>query len=459
VQTARTLYTCHCTIMDTIDKPPALLVRMRTGWMVWSGGGVLLILVLMPFHATLSVWVSQLTGHYTVVRLWKELVLGLLTAGAACRLWRDAALRRRFRCSRLLWCMAAYAAVQLVWGLAAYRAHGVTRMALGYGWLVDLRFLVFFADVWVIASAVPVLAAHWPKVVFWPLAAVVAAGLLQYFVLPYDFLSHLGYSAATIFPYQDINHNTHYIRIMSTLRGANPLGAYLVAALALLLAYRRLRRVWWWALLAGGLLVLALSFSRGAWAGCAVSIAIILAATVSRRTLRIVLLGAGAAVLCLGAGLVLARNNTTLQNIVLHTQNHSAVRTTSNAGHVSALQNGLQDVMHEPLGRGPGTAGPASAYNTGHPVRIAENYFIQIAQETGWPGIALFGLTYVLVARLLWRQRHTALGIGLFAGMMGISVAGLFGHVWADDTLAYFWWGLAGIALAPAVSARKSSAP
>jgi len=35
----------------------------------------------------------------------------------------------------------------------------------------------------------------------------------------------------------------------------------------------------------------------------------------------------------------------------------------------------------------------------------------------------------------------------LLASLIGLIFVNLVSHAWADDTLAYVWWGLAGIAL------------
>jgi hypothetical protein len=45
--------------------------------------------------------------------------------------------------------------------------------------------------------------------------------------------------------------------------------------------------------------------------------------------------------------------------------------------------------------------------------------------------------------------RADPLALGLFASFIGLTVVNLFMHAWTDDTLAYVWWGLAGIAMAP----------
>jgi hypothetical protein len=35
----------------------------------------------------------------------------------------------------------------------------------------------------------------------------------------------------------------------------------------------------------------------------------------------------------------------------------------------------------------------------------------------------------------------------LLASFIGISVASLTAHAWADDTIAYIWWAIAGLYL------------
>ena len=119
--------------------------------------------------------------------------------------------------------------------------------------------------------------------------------------------------------------------------------------------------------------------------------------------------------------------------------------------------------MRRPLGAGTGTAGPASVYND-HPARIAENYYIQIGQEAGVIGLALFVAINLLVAGRLWHRRGQLLPDVLLASLIGISLVNLLSHAWTDDTISYVWWGLAGAALAlpatapPQVSSKAGHA-
>ena len=74
---------------------------------------------------------------------------------------------------------------------------------------------------------------------------------------------------------------------------------------------------------------------------------------------------------------------------------------------------------------------------------------MQIAQEVGIVGLALFVAISYLVAKALWDNRKDDLAKALLASAIGLTFVNLVSHAWADDTLAYIWWGVAGIALAP----------
>lgn len=429
----------------------------------WVSIFTMLILMLMPFHALLTVWGYSLAGHYTALRLWKEVLLALSVVGILYLLLTDQKIRTHTLSRRLVWLILLYMLLNVIWGLLALNQHDVTPKALGYGLIVNLRFLVFFLVTWAVALRMSRLRSHWQWMVYWPAMGVAAFGMLQIFILPHDFLRHFGYGPHTIPAIETINNNPHYIRIASTLRGANPLGAYLLIPISLLVVLLLTKRRTWLqaGFLAELLLVLFFSFSRSAWIGAVLSIAVILVLSIHTRPAKRVTLGVIAGVLVLSAGLTVAfHRSARFENFIFHTQRHSAVRTTSNESHLTALKISAKDILHQPLGRGPGTAGPASIYNTGHQPRIAENYFVQVAQETGWLGLSLFMLINVGVGYLLWLRRADPLALSLFASLIGLTFINLLSHAWADDTLAYVWWGLAGIAMVPdrkAAAAEKKS--
>lgn len=410
------------------------------------------ILVLVPFHAFMTVWGSTLIGHYDALRLWSGALLLALLVIVGVWLVRDAVLRKWFFTSLLVRLILAYVGLTLLLGAVALAKGEVSSKALLYGLLVDLRYLAWFLAVIIVARRSSFLATAWPKLLWVPALVVMVFAVLQYMVLPHNVLSHFGYkTGVTIQPVETINHNNAYIRVQSTLRGANPLGAYLVlvsSAVAVLFAKGKWRRLCIGLGLAS-LLALFASGSRSAWIGLVLSLCVtgwlLLRTPKSRYIFASVAMGL---VVVAGGSYLLLRNNASLQNHVLHTQDHSSVATSSNSAHVSATVEGLKDVVHEPFGDGPGTAGPASVYNTAGTVRIAEDYYVQIAQETGWVGVALFMSIVVLVAiELYQRAGRSVLALVLFASLIGILFINLLSHAWTDDTLAFLWWGLAGVCL------------
>ncbi len=418
----------------------------------WVSSLTMVIFLIIPFHAFVTVWGSSFFGHYTALRLWKEGLLLVCGLGVLFLVVTDQKIRSHTLTRRLVWLMFAYIALNLIWAGLALIQHDVTLKAALYGLAVDLRYLFFFLITWSVALRLGRLRANWQWLVLWPAAAVVVIGLLQALVLPDNILSHFGYGPHTIAPIETINHNQHYHRVMSTLRGANPLGAYLIIPISILsvLVVQGKQNSKQLLLLAGSIIVLFLSFSRSAWIGAVFSVGTVLAVSLKSSRARrqaVVVVGLGVAIL-LSVGLTL-RHNSRFENLIFHTETHSITKTSSNQGHAKAFKQGLKEVVHQPLGRGPGTAGPASTYNQTDQTmpRIAENYYVQIGQESGWIGLGLFGLINLGVAYLLWLRRRDPLALSLFASFVGLVFVNLLSHAWTDDTLAYLWWGLAGIAM------------
>jgi hypothetical protein len=434
-------------------KPKHLLLN-KISWLY------IIILILLPFHAFLTTWAGGTFGHIDMWRIWKELLIFATVPVVAYVAVRSEGYMRWLRRTWLLQLVMAYILLYAISGAFALHAHTVNASALVYSLLSNLRFLGFFLLVTVVAAHSPVLRRYAPRAVILAGAVVVGFGLLQ-LVLPYDFLAHFGYGPDTIPAFHTVDNKLDYQRIQSTLRGPNPLGAYLVVIIGMLVALWRLALhpfSWkFWGYMSGTAVVLLFSYSRSAYIGAVVTVAVIVLVALStpkfRRYLAVGL--CAMVVVCAGA-LFALRNNDAVQNTFFHSDEHSASSESSNAGRRAALQNGLHDVATEPFGLGPGTAGPASTRND-QPARIAENYFIQIGQEVGWLGIALFVAINIVVARLLWQRRREWLSLGLLAALVGLTVVNLVSHAWADDTLGLLWWGLAGIAVASGIMEQKAN--
>lgn len=423
--------------------------------MVWIGSLVCAaIIALIPFHAFLTIWASTLLGHYTALRLWKEVLMVMLAPCAILIVWRDTQLRRELRKDLLFRLFWGYIWLHILLGVIAVVQHQVNLEALGYALIINLRLPFFFMLTWIFASQSIWLRTHVRKIVVIPGLIVVVFGLMQAFVLPVNTLSHFGYSNATIPAFQTVDQNLSFVRIQSTLRGSNPLGAYLVLLIAVLVGiavYAKKKdanraRLAYGILLIMTLAALYYTYSRSAYIGAGLAVMVIGWRMLKTRQLRLWALGLAICLTILGGGAVLLlRHNTTFENTFFHTDQHSLSSKSSNQVRASALEDGLHDVLHEPLGRGPGTAGPASVHND-HPARIAEDYYLQIGQEVGWVGLYLFLAIIVILGRRLWSLRDDWLASALLASLIGISFINILSHAWADDTLAFLWWGLAGIA-------------
>jgi hypothetical protein len=408
------------------------------------------VLVLVCFHAFLTVWLASFVGNYTLLRLWKEFLLIACIIPVGYIAVQRPDMLRQFAKSRMMQLVALYIAIQVVWGVVSYLMGNVSPKALGYGWIVNTRFLLFFLLCAFVAHRTDWLRLHWRTILLIPSIIVIIIGIVQFFALPNDILRHFGYGPDTIPVQSLVDQKEDFLRVQSTMRGANPFGAYLViilTTLTVLIATRNHIRLWRTLLLLAGSLCLLLTFSRSAWLGMIVAgTAAALLCTKTRYQRRVVGGVLGGLFVVFVAGLLTLSNVDTFQNAVFHTDESSQSSESSNAAHASSKIEGFKDVITNPLGSGPGTAGPASIYNTEAPPRIAENYFLQIGQEVGWIGLGVFVLILVGLARGWWREQGATLNRVMLASLLGMVVINMLWHAWTDDTVAYIWWGLAGIA-------------
>ena len=424
-------------------------LALKLSWLIAG------IVVLLPFHALLTTWAGSNFGHLDAWRIWKEILILAMVPPVLWLIWRTPELKEWLINSWIPRLFGIYILLHLTLGTWALTHHQVNKTALVYALIINLRFIAFFIMCLVIASQNDFLRRNWKKLLLAPAAAVVAFGLVQKLFLPYDFLRHFGYGKNTIPAYQTVDSNLDYRRLQSTLRGANPLGAYLVLIISAIVSWPRKNLKLFGVFLAGALVVLFYTYSRSAEIGVAIALGLLVWWEIGKKISgrRIVALLAVLAVLA-GAGLYVFRNSQPVQDTLFHTSSSSSSQRSSNADRLQSMKNGARDVIHLPLGRGPGTAGPASLRND-QPGRIAENYFLQIGQEVGVLGMALFIAINLLVAKELWLRRSDQLAKILLASLVGLTSVNLLSHGWTDDTISYLWWGLAGIATAPILYERR----
>ena len=94
----------------------------------------------------------------------------------------------------------------------------------------------------------------------------------------------------------------------------------------------------------------------------------------------------------------------------------------SNTVRFSDLRTNTENFIKHPLGQGVGIAGPASVHNN-HPAMIAENFYIQIGQETGYLGFIVFLSINIIVGYRLYLRRDDPLALLLFASLIGLIIS------------------------------------
>ena len=420
------------------------------------GHSVIAILVLIfigiTVHAPLSVWLSSLFPSLEeLIKSWKEILMGLSFILVIVLL----SLQHAWRVVAQDWVVrgvAAYAAIHLA--LLAWMPQGV--LSAGSGLLIDLRYILFFVLVYVSARYI----APVPTRKYILRGAVIGAGIvigfaaLQVTILPDNILSYIGYNKQTITPFLTVDLNEAYVRINSTLRGPNPVGAYAGMCLALTVAYVVQRRnalsmkqkIIAGMLALGSVSALWASYSRSAVVAGVFMVSIVAGLTTFKQISRRGWIICSVVLFGLLGSIIAARDTAFVSNIILHENPESSSTEKSNDGHVDSLYDGTARMLRQPLGGGIGSTGSASI--RGDTPLIIENQYLFIAHETGWVGLGVFIALFTGIMRALWLRRYDWLALGVFASGAGLALIGLLLPVWADDTVSIVWWGLAGLAIA-----------
>ncbi len=418
----------------------------------WLAG---VVFVLLPVWTLLGTWAGSSFGHIDSWKLLPDLIVFAIAIPAIWLGLRHAETKRFLMESWLVKLYILYILLHISLGIWALKHETVNSSALIAGLVINLRFIGFFMVCYILAASSGFLIKNWIKLTLWPAAAVVLFGLAQRLILPLNFLSHFGYGSDTVAAYQTVDAGSGPPRLQSTLRGANPLGAYLNLIIPAWVGVFWHRKVLMVTGSAAALIVLVFSYSRSAEAGVLISAGLLIW-WIIRKNHKLALIIISTMLLVGGSiGLYSQRNSSVVKENLLHTSSNSTSQKTSNSVRREALRDGLNDSYNQPLGRGPGTAGPASARNN-HPARIAENYYVQLTQEVGIIGVAIFLAINIQVALALWKQRASLLPKILLTSLIGLTLINLVSHAWVDDTLSMMWWGLAGVACGTAILKRRN---
>lgn len=418
---------------------------------------LLLIFGLIVLHAPLTVFFGTLLpdgllwpGTAFWLKSWKELLM-VLAAGLLVFEITRRQIWSRFATDKLFWAIVLFAALHFATGFFLPTAKAAFLAGIG----IDLRYILYFGLVYAGLTIYPAWRQMFLKVGLIGAFIVISFGVLQLF-LPHDILKYIGYSLDTIAPYGTVDRNYDFVRINSTLRGPNPLGAYAAGAAILALSFILASKNTVYKRYAAGFIVLSgvvllASFSRSAAVALLVGFGIVAAVILGRKLSKSVMFGGiGAVVLVLILLLSFGRSNAFLSNIIYHEDPGEGGAIDSNQAHVDSLGDGFKRMLNQPFGAGIGSTGSASLL--GDKPLIIENQYLFIAHETGWLGLVLFLAIFGEILRRLWILRSDWLALGVFAGGIALAAIGLLLPVWVDDTVAIIWWGLAAIVLTKGVS-------
>lgn len=408
-------------------------------------GGILLIIGgLVVLHAPISVGLGTIFPESALlIKAWKELLLVVAMILAIIAVQHHHAWHS-FVHDRLLQLILAFAGLHIV---SLWQWNGL--LATLSGFAIDLRFLLYFALVYIWLQLYPNFSRRYKKIIIIGAGIVVVFATLQLF-LPPDALKVLGYSSTTITPYTTVDQNPDFIRYQSTLRGPNPLGAYLVGVISIGSAYLFARRKYsdWRLLVFAALSLLALynTHSRSAYIATGIALLILMTIHYGKKLKRWHYTAAAALLIGIGALTYTLRSTDFVSNVILHEDPEEPGKVNSNEGHVSSLVSGTMRMLQQPLGEGIGSTGSASLLSD--TPRIIENHYLVVAHEVGWLGLALFITIYCVVMVRLWKMRSDTWALGMFASGVGLAVIGLLLPVWVDDTVSLVWWGMAAVVLA-----------
>ncbi len=346
--------------------------------------------------------------------------------------------------------------IYLLWHSVASLLSWGQWQSLFAGLAIDLRFILIFVATFILARLDNL---WWQKInkVLVTLGLIVGVfALLQVTVLPVDFLKHFGYSTETITPYKVIDQNPDYIRINSTMRGPNPLGAFAIITLALSLGYfykqNKLKGTDFanFCLIILSLVMLFFSHSRSAWlAGGLVMLGLLIVWFKKSKKLVLGTIFLSTLVVLSGLAVLLVKYDTAslidkFQHLFLH-DNSSTTNISSDDERQESIMTAVNLIKKKPIiGYGVGSAGSASIMRSDKKEIIIENQFLLVAYETGLVGLMIFLSIYGWILAQLWRLRENWASVSLLLSGVGLGIIGLLLPVFVDSAVAVTWFGLSG---------------
>jgi O-antigen ligase len=189
--------------------------------------------------------------------------------------------------------------------------------------------------------------------------------------------------------------------------------------------------------------------------GVALAMAIFAMLSVNSLWRRRLLVASLAGTLLVVGFLAVNWNTTFVQTTIRHRDPAESNNINSDDQRSSSIKNALSVITKNPQGTGVGTVNLASTY--GENPTIVENYYLQIGQELGVLGLAIFLAILVMVALKLWQIRaKNILAVALLSGFIGLAFVNMLLPSWGDETVSMLWWGLAGIVICGEFAKNKA---
>jgi len=417
-----------------------------------------LLIVYMPLHVLIAQSTSLVTGGLEVWKAAKDVLIVVLVPLLLFLSYR----RGLFQNKTFRWLMILGGLYTLLHGLFVVFDGGDDTYSAIVGSVYNTRLLGYLLLGYLVGSA-----RQGKRYLQYLLTATVLIaslvalfGVAQYF-LPSDLLTHVGYSLERgVKPLFFIDDKPDLPRVMSTLKDPNSLGAYLILPI-LLTGYAFMkksvnnsvfahpfRREVLGGMLGVQILALLLTFSRGALLGLLFSAVILLCIvkgkqilTLSKQFWYIPVVS----IIILVSLFVTFQNSYFVQNVIFHAD-ESTVLENPNELRITFLRQTTEKVAEEPLGYGPGSAGLVAISNPKGGV-LTENYYLQIAYEVGWLGLAIFIAILGLLATNMYKMRNNPVAVVLLSSLVGCLFYSLLIHLWSNEAISLQWWLLTGVTL------------
>lgn len=414
------------------------------------------LFVYMPFHIFASQWLSTFTGGLETWKIAKDIVTwAVLMFGSLLLLY----LKKTDRLFWILWLyLLVFTGLHFILLFATDQPYDTGILAAVY----NTRLMWFVIIGYSLTLLFPKKNLHSQFVKYLLIASTIvcAVGFLQW-VLPKDIMTHFGYSVERgVKPMFFIDDKPDLPRIMSTIRDPNSLGSFLILPLVIifgrLVSYWRDQNQRGKRELYGGLfllhsLAIFLTFSRSAWLGAAVALIVYTLMTYKKELLSLARKYAVilvAALVALSVFVFAMRDQYIVQNLILHSDENTQMEGSTSL-HITQTKKGIDGIVDDPEGRGPGTAGLVSAHSDKGGF-IPENYFVQIGYEVGLLGLAIFiAWLWLIVTRL----RKNAIFIATFTALV---VTNTLLHIWANEAVAMSFFLMVGLLLGLDATKRNS---